>query len=70
MITSAQERDVTFKAAQILCKHRQLGLHFLKESQVMDDMHLRDEDVNDIPIEDATIQMMNIFIGEEKVHGQ
>lgn len=46
MIASALDGDVTFTAAQISRKLRQLGLH-LRKRKLSDNMHLRDEDASD-----------------------
>ncbi|KAI3824413.1 hypothetical protein L1987_05872 [Smallanthus sonchifolius] len=47
MIASALDGDVTFTAAQISRKLRQLGLH-LRKRKSGDNMHLRDEDASDL----------------------
>lgn len=52
MIASALDDDGKFTAAQISRKLRQLGLRIRKQKS--DNMHLRDEDDNNAPTEDAT----------------
>ncbi|KAI3664996.1 hypothetical protein L6452_43611 [Arctium lappa] len=52
MIASALDGDGTFTAAQISRKLRQLGLR-LRKQKAGDNVHLKDEDGNDFPTEDA-----------------
>ncbi|XWS48502.1 hypothetical protein CRYUN_Cryun13aG0083200 [Craigia yunnanensis] len=53
MIANALDADNMFTAAQVSCKLKQLGLRVPRQKKSEDNMHLRDEELNDLSADEA-----------------
>lgn len=53
MIANALDADNMFTAAQVSRKLKQLGLHVPRQKRSEDNMHLRDEELNDLSADET-----------------